>query len=189
MVIDRYISGFNKKSTVLDLSSSKVVRRGSGEARVISCQLLDADQEPCADFTPGSDLTVRFVLEGQRFCSQFLAVVIVKTASGINVLHVPNPPDIGWTGLSAGETITVDCTVPDCGLYPGKYLVSIWLGKNPSLEMDWVPDVCSFEMGQGELSRYGFDMSWAHGIYFCQNKWTILRDNAVPFTAFSGGGR
>jgi hypothetical protein len=46
--------------------------------------------------------------------------------------------------------------------------------------MDWVPDALTFTIEQGDLTSYGFDMSWRHGLYLCENSWSAAPTENGP---------
>jgi hypothetical protein len=79
--------------------------------------------------------------------------------------------------MEESKTLTVRCRIPDCRLYPGTYVVSLWLGRNAHLEVDSATDVLTFTIEPGALVRYGFDMSWRHGLYFCDSDWVTVESS------------
>ena len=177
--IDRYLAGIGESDHEIDLAEGKDRRSGTGELRIVSAKALDQDARPRKQFSYPDTISVEFEVEGLSKFHNFLAVVKVRTTTGITVLHVPTPPGFYWPGPDSGNGIRIRCTIPQCHLYPGTYIVSIWIGRNAHLEVDWAPDVLSFSIDQGDLASYGFDMGWKHGLYFCDSEWSIA--SASPY--------
>ena len=132
-----------------------------------------SSEAPGSSFLTVTRLPCEFEVTGVTSFHNFLAVVKVRTTTGITVLHIPTPPALYWPSLNASEIAIIRCTIPECRLYPGTYIISIWIGRNAHQGVDWAPDVLTFSVDQGELASYGFDMSWKHGLYFCDSEWAI----------------
>jgi lipopolysaccharide transport system ATP-binding protein len=171
--IDRYLAGIALTEHEINLAEDKDRRRGSGELRIVSARVLDQTGRPETKFSYPETISVEFEVEGPSSFHNFLSVVLVRTTTGITVLHVPTPPGLHWPRLEHGDRATIKCTIPRCRLYPGTYIVSLWIGRNAHMEVDWAPDVLAFSVDQGDLASYGFDMSWKHGLYFCDSEWSM----------------
>lgn len=168
--IERYLTDFRPSRSTVDLSERRQNRSGSGEVRAIAARLLDAGGCELKRMNCGDDLTIDLTLEGSKF-DGLCCYVVVKTTTGIRVLHVPGV--LGAADTPADCRLRVSCTIPACRLYPGRYVVSIWIGHGPHSEVDWVEDILTFDVEQGALAEYGFDMSWYHGLYFCDSVWSV----------------
>jgi lipopolysaccharide transport system ATP-binding protein len=171
--IDRYISAIRHQPSEIDLRTGMHRRRGSGEARVVSARILGPMGDESSHVSFGDDLSFELTVESHSHEEQLLGVVLVKTATGIGVLHILTPAHATWPQMNPGDTVFLKCTVPRCGLYPGNYIVSVWLGRNSFQEVDWLPDILAFDVEQGSSPIGGFDLSWQHGLYFCNSTWTI----------------
>jgi lipopolysaccharide transport system ATP-binding protein len=178
--IDQYLAGINESKGQTDLREGKECRRGSGDARIVAARLTDTYGVPSDRFECQGELVIEMEIEGVAQIPSFLSTIAIRTRTGITVLHLPSPPDLSWSSINTSGAATVRCRIPQCGLYPGSYVVSLWIGKNAHQELDWVPDALTFSMEQGALTSYGFDMSWRHGLYLCENSWSSARCGSEP---------
>jgi lipopolysaccharide transport system ATP-binding protein len=175
--INRYLASATSHSNQTDLALGSEARGGTGELRFVSARVLDDSSQPCSQFLHGQDLLIEFQLRGRTNYTQYLGVVLIRTLTGVTVLHIPTPPEVRWPSLQDPEMLTVRCRIPDCRLYPGTYVVSFWLGRNEHHAVDFARDALTFSVEQGPLVRYGFDMSWRHGLYFCDSQWSMLQND------------
>ena len=172
--IDQYLAAINQSKGETNLRENKECRRGSGEVRIVAARLVDCYGVPSDRFECQGEVTLEMELEAAGQIPSFLSTIAVRTLTGITVLHIPSPSDFTWSSLNTHGRTTMQCRIPQCGLYPGSYVVSLWIGKNEHQELDWVPDALTFTMEQGELTSYGFDMSWRHGLYLCDSSWSAI---------------
>jgi lipopolysaccharide transport system ATP-binding protein len=170
--IDQYLAAINQSKGQTSLRDDKECRRGSGEVRIVAARLVDSYGVPSDRFECQGELILEMEMESVAQIPSFLSTIAIRTSTGITVLHIPSPADFSWSLLNTAGSATVRCRIPQCGLYPGSYVVSLWIGKNEHQELDWVPDALTFTMEQGDLSSYGFDMSWRHGLYLCDSTWS-----------------
>ena len=178
--INHYLASDSGQSNQADLESGCEAREGTGELRFVSATVLDDSLQPCSQFLHGQDLLIEFRLRGRMNYAKYLGVVLIRTLTGVTVLHIPTPPEFHWPSMEVSETIAVRCKIPECRLYPGTYVVSFWLGRNEHLSVDYAPDALTFSVEQGPLVRYGFDMSWRHGLYFCESGWEMFQFQGNP---------
>ena len=170
--INRYLASATGHSNQADLAKGCETRGGTGELRFVSARVLDDSLQPCSQFLHGQDIAIEFQLRGRTNSANYLGVVLIRTLTGVTVLHIPTPPEFRWPSMGELGTATIKCRIPDCRLYPGTYVVSFWLGRNAHLAVDFATDALTFSVEQGPLVRYGFDMSWRHGLYFCDSEWS-----------------
>jgi lipopolysaccharide transport system ATP-binding protein len=169
--INRYLATATGQSNQADLAPGSDGRGGTGELRFLSARVLNDSLQPSSQFLHGQDLFIEFQLRGRTNYTKYLGVVLIRTLTGVPALHIPTPPEFRWPSIEESNTLTVRCRIPDCRLYPGTYVVSLWLGRNAHLEVDYAADALTFTIEQGSLVRYGFDMSWRQGLYFCDSDW------------------
>jgi lipopolysaccharide transport system ATP-binding protein len=168
-VVDRYLRSLTDGSTEVALAPGEK-RRGSGQYRFTRASFHDASGSPTNSFEFNDEIRFRFGIEGRpgRAHSLF-CVVMVRTGSGVPILCLMSEPNMAWP-LAA--KINGECLLPSCPLYPGNYIVSYWLGRDPNHEIDWVPDALSFQVRPGKLNSYGFDLSWRVGVVHCESVWS-----------------
>jgi lipopolysaccharide transport system ATP-binding protein len=175
--ISRYIGSISSGVHARGLGQDQARREGSGEVRFASIELSGMLSGKTSTFLHGEDIAISLELEGSTTYTKYLVVILISTVTGIMVLHVPTPADLRFPTLCHGKRLRVTCNLPDCRLYPGTYVVSLWLGRNEHSTVDYARDVLAFTIEQGRLADYGFDMSWKHGLYFCDSAWSLVDES------------
>jgi lipopolysaccharide transport system ATP-binding protein len=126
--------------------TSRWRHKGSGEARFIDARLLDANGDPRAAFGMGERIVVEFDMELARtFPALHMSVDIKRAETALPVLHLLNH-DSGaiFENLAVGKhKLCVE--IPDCMLYPGNYVVSLFVAVPGNL-LDHVENVLTFSM-------------------------------------------
>lgn len=178
-----HTSAFDASDINLEAGSDH--RRGDGAARICSVVIKNAEGKSTAQFGCGDQVTFEMTVRLAKRVAGLFVAIIVRTSSGLAVLHLTNNPAKKSQVLNPGEIVSITCTLPHCGLYPGTYIASFWLGRSHALEIDWVPDAIPFRVQQGQLADYGFDKSWQYGIYHCPSDWKIAEQEpeAIPAVA------
>jgi len=171
-VIDRYLSRASDSPENVDLSNHPQ-RQGTGEVRISQVGLLDTNGNPSRHFEYGDDLCFEMVLDVRSPSPPLYCAVAIHTALGVPVLHLFSQDDPNCAPIVIRSRTTVRCVLAGCDLYPGTYSVHLWLGPSAPCPTDWVPDVLRFQMGQGQLCRRGFDITWAHGLVHRDSSWCL----------------
>jgi hypothetical protein len=157
-------------SKVVDLRASRNERRGTGEFRVAELALSDDEGNRKDVFVTGDHIRFDLLLTGNAAIDHLLFVVLVRTETGIPVLHLTNDPlEPVW--ISGGARVR--CELPCCPLYPGRYIISLWIGRNAYQEIDHAPDIRSLTIEQNLDLSQGFDLSWRHGLCHCDTAWSV----------------
>lgn len=151
-----------------------VHHEGSGEVRVSEISLKDHVGRPRRRFEYGDDLHFDLTLERHRPSASLHCVIEIRTLLGVPVLHLYSIDDPTWSPVIVEKRTTVRCVLASCDLYPGTYLVSVWLGSSPNSQTELVRDVLQFQMDQGVLRRRGFDMTWRHGLVHRDSSWAVM---------------
>jgi hypothetical protein len=147
--------------------------------RVFQARVLDDHGRLCSQFAHGDDVTIEFVLEAQGPVQHQMCVVIIKTSAGVPVFHLLAHDGITHKPLYVPGNATVRCTIPKCGLYPGTYTVSLWIGSTPYQESDCRADALTFQMEQGALLDMGLDLEWRHGLVHADSRWQVEGSRAT----------
>jgi lipopolysaccharide transport system ATP-binding protein len=127
--------------------------KGSGEARFVDARLLDTNGESRTAFGMGETIVVEFDMEFARtFPSLHMSVDIKRAETGLPVLHLLNH-DSGnvFEDLAVGKH-RFSVEIPQCMLYPGSYVVSLFIAVPGNL-LDHVEDVLSFSMVHSGASK------------------------------------
>jgi lipopolysaccharide transport system ATP-binding protein len=146
---------------------------GSGDVKIASIAIFDNTGRPCSRFGYGDDIRIDFTLEQIRRCQGQMCVVIIRTTTGVPVLHITAHNGHSSEPLRVSGASTVRCTIPNCQLYPGMYTISIWVGSSAYIDTDCRTEALTFHMDQGELLGLGFDLGWRHGLIHVPSRWSV----------------
>jgi lipopolysaccharide transport system ATP-binding protein len=127
---------------------------GNKEARLTDIQLLDTEDVPCNAFKMGETVVVQFDIDFTRFFKRIDAMAVeVKSAdTGIQTLHMHNQ-DCGFllNNIPVGKR-RFRVEIPDCMLYPGPYLISVYVGYR-DVTLDYVKDVLDMTILEAPVSK------------------------------------
>jgi lipopolysaccharide transport system ATP-binding protein len=181
-LISQYLSVADNAADTVTLALPKH-HQGSGEVWVSEISLRDHLGRPRRSFEYGDDICFDLTLEHHRPSPPLHCVVEIRTLLGVPVLHLYSVDDPTWSPVVVDSKTIVRCVLTNCDLYPGTYLVSVWLGSSPSDGTELVRDALQFHMDQGALRRRGFDMTWGHGLVHRDSFWAIMGDAEPSGTA------
>jgi lipopolysaccharide transport system ATP-binding protein len=176
--ISDIIDGYS--NSILNASVSGSVtsfphRRGSGTVHVAEMRMVGVGDQTRSMFLHGENVTCQLRLE----CSSSSSVgtygceLFVRTITGTPVLHLLNPLKIRPAGMVAA---IVRCTLTDCKLYPGTYVISAWIGS-PHEECDVLTDVLTFRIEAGALSQELPNPNWRNGLFLHPATWDLSPEN------------
>jgi lipopolysaccharide transport system ATP-binding protein len=147
-------------------------RNGTGEARFIDVRLKDLEGNQREAFMMGENIVVEFALECYRNCpSLSFALEIKRAETDLQVLHLVNE-DCGFSveNLDVGiHGIRVE--IPNCLLYPSSYTLALWMGITNASTFDFVHNVLSFEIYQGNISMRTFPFTGYRGVFYQHSVW------------------
>lgn len=145
---------------------------GGDIVQVESVSLRDDADQNRNRFITGEDIDVRVTCSlPHELPPNLMCAVIVRTITDVPVFHMLHSFDTAsWKD---SRQVSFSCKIVDCKLYPGKYSISVWLGRNPFYELDFVKDVVTIDMEQGTVEGVGFDLNWQHGLVHCPSSWSL----------------
>lgn len=171
-VIDRYASSLADVAAHVSFDRDATRLQDAGVWLSEAC-VVDGAGRPCSQFQNGDDVTIEFSFEAGRTATDQLCAVIVRTSAGVPVLHLMAHNGVTHKPLRISGGAKVRCVIPHCGLYPGTYTVSLWVGSSAHQQSDYRPDAVMFHMGQGELLDLGFDVGCSHGLVHVNSRWHV----------------
>lgn len=126
---------------------------GTGQAHVTDMQVLDPSNNPCSFIKIGDTVIVDFEVEFYEALDVVddVTVVFKKAETGERVLHMQSL-DCGLLvkNVSKGKR-RYRVEIPELMLYPGYYLISIYLGARLEA-IDYVQDVFNLNIVQAKIS-------------------------------------
>jgi lipopolysaccharide transport system ATP-binding protein len=173
-VLEQYTDQIAIKPAAVVNLLDLVFRRGNGEARLLQAAVLNSAGRPASTFDHAERIDIEFALESHNNAQPMMAAILIRTATGIPVLHLMATEAGSLRPMQVRGSVTLRCTIPNCPLYPGTYFVSLWLGPSAYHESDFVADVLKFRVEPGPLRQAGFDLGWQHGLVHCETAWECL---------------
>src|SRR5215472_2193364 len=177
-VMNQYLSADDGTAETINLPP-QTQHQGSGEVRVTAIDLKDRLGHACRHFEYGDDLCFDISIEYRHPSPPLHCSVDIRTLLGVPVLHLYSMDDPTWAPVKVESNSLVRCVLSNCDLYPGTYLVSVWLGPSPSRGTELVRDILQFHVDQGSLRRRGFDMTWSHGLVHRDSSWAVLAESTA----------
>ena len=165
-------SAYLNSDTTGSSSTSQWHRSGTGEARFTDVRLTDLEGNQRDAFMMGESLIVEFAFTCSReYPSLSFAVEITRAETGLQVLHLVNE-DCGFSveNLAVG-THSMRVEIPNCLLYPSSYTLTLWMGITNVSTFDFVHDVLSFEMHQGNISLRTIPFTSYRGVFYQHSLW------------------
>jgi len=146
---------------------------GTGQAHVIDMQVLDTSNNPCSFIKMGDTVIVDFEVEFYEALDVVddVTVVFKKADTGENVLHMQSL-DCGLLvkNVSKGKR-RYRVEIPELMLYPGYYLISIYLGARLEA-IDYVRDVFNLNIVQAKVSERISPFYPSRAKYHQKSLWT-----------------
>jgi lipopolysaccharide transport system ATP-binding protein len=168
--VDRYLSSIETRGSEWNRGDEKT-KDNNAAIIVQTVRVTDSEGNPQARFRSGQDIKIRIGCEVRSAIPKLLFVVLIRTSSGIPIFHISQcleAADLPFDG-----DLEVTCRLLRCTLYPGKYIVSVWIGRNAYQEIAHITDALTLTMDQGSLPGIDFDLGWHHGVCHCDNEWTV----------------
>jgi lipopolysaccharide transport system ATP-binding protein len=145
-------------------------RTGTGDAQFRSIELL-RDSERTGVFEFGFDFSVRLEVSVRHDIGSALIAVTIFTASGVAVHEMHNADArYMWRASPGFHTLTV--TVPQLRLYPGDYVVDLWMGDSRSSRVDYLRDCARFQVVQTTASGLDRTLDSTGGVMYQPSEWS-----------------
>jgi lipopolysaccharide transport system ATP-binding protein len=156
-------------------------RSGSRSARILWGSVSGQEGNAhLACLTMGDTLVIQFDVA----CDPTISLgdlrfsLVISTVSGIRVLHISNEDDNFVFPAAARARVTV--RLPGLPLFPGSYVVSLWVGSPHYDDYDYLRDCLRFDVVQGEAPLRSYKMSWYNGLVYHPSQWSV--DNTMVVT-------
>ena len=148
-VVSQYLSNFATSSgDVIDLS--KMVRKGTGRARLITLRIraVDAGGEGMETAKTGCDLEITAGVEAIGAVQSVNVAVIIYDSGGYRLIDVNTALKGCFLDLAAGGRSETRFLLRDVLLNAGTYFVGLWIGVGGVEAIDDIEFAASFEVVQ-----------------------------------------
>jgi lipopolysaccharide transport system ATP-binding protein len=154
-VTRRYLTGIETQtnSGVIDLRSPAISRTGA--AIIFSAmRLKNGNGENATAYLPGDDLVIDFDLDPPFPLPDPIVFIGVDDSMGRRIFTVSSQySKVDFPALDQPTTVT--CTIPDLGLQPGRYSMSICVGTTYEWSLDLITNVASFDVHDSDYFGTG----------------------------------
>ena len=161
---------------IVDLTSSSVVRRGSGRMRFSEFSLLNTELEVQGEFLFAEPFIVRFKIESEISCRDLIFGFSFITTEGIE-LQGSTAQDCGIKpDIDVGSHVFY-CHIDPNVLVPGKYFLRAAIFHSAEL-FDHIDEVFSFEIMKAKAAGRITPDSHYVGHVFIPYKWETSNDSS-----------
>jgi lipopolysaccharide transport system ATP-binding protein len=142
-----YVSSMIPSASEVSFQDSRG-RQGSGGARFISLRMLNQEEMPTNTFVIGDDIAFDVEIEARERKKSVRMSLDISTSDGVPVYHLLDI-DSGFSFEDLVERAVIRITLRNSRLYPGDYLVSLWLGEIDTNPIDYLKDCAKFTVAEG----------------------------------------
>jgi lipopolysaccharide transport system ATP-binding protein len=169
--ISRYLKTSDDLPNPADLSRTT---RRNGDDRIVfqSVAFLTAAGELSKQFSLGDDITIRLTVRATIALEGRAISIAIMTDDGLPICNIVNADS--EFGLKGGPGIhTIDVKIEDVRLYPGRFLVGVWVGSRDGRDShDHVESGLSFEiLDGGALTTRALPRT--SGLLFLTPRWNV----------------
>ncbi|PYS06785.1 MAG: ABC transporter ATP-binding protein, partial [Acidobacteria bacterium] len=149
-----------------------VSRRVDAKPYIKSLSTIDVDGAIRDVFLMGDRLRIETELGGLSPAVRVAVAVELKTSVGITVLQfIGNDENFVLTGQSGDARVLLE--IREIPLYPGKYLLSCWIGDPFGHEYDYRNECLSVTIQTGSLIRRS-NLSNTQALVYVKGRWDIV---------------
>jgi lipopolysaccharide transport system ATP-binding protein len=142
-------------------------RTGNGRAQFHSIKLLQGSQ-PTAILAFGVPLTINIAIDVLEPIDSGSIVVGIATSEGSPVHELWND-GVSWSATPGRHEVTV--TIPDTRIYPGSYMVNLYLGDYCSDRVDYIKGAITFDVLQTAESGLLRALRQSNGLVYQESRW------------------
>ena len=168
-VVARYQKGGIEENGFADLTN-RGDRSGSGDAQFQSVELLKVSVR-CSTFAFGGSMTIRTVIKVRNHIGNGHVAVAIVSSDGIPIHTLENSNERMIWPTENGEYL-FEITLPKIQLFPGGYVVDLWIGNSQRHRVDYLKSVIGFQVVQTAESDLGLPLQRCDGLVFAQSEWT-----------------
>jgi lipopolysaccharide transport system ATP-binding protein len=177
-VVGKYLASFGTMASSRDLTDSSVERSGTGEAHLQNIELRSNSGKPVSAVSMGEGIRIKVEVCAKSVVRGVYSVFVLSDSRGdiITILHGNDNGDCRFD-LDPGETVAVECVLPQMNLHPGLYAftASLW-HKGAMQAIDRVERAVSLEVLPADVFGTGKISNKAQKI-FLTSKWKAMATN------------
>jgi lipopolysaccharide transport system ATP-binding protein len=110
--------------------------------------MLNQEEMPTNTFVIGDDIAFDVEIEARERKKSVRMSLDISTSDGVPVYHLLDI-DSGFSFEDLVERAVIRITLRNSRLYPGDYLVSLWLGEIDTNPIDYLKDCAKFTVAEG----------------------------------------
>ncbi len=122
-------------------------------AKWISLQLINGDGDITEQFVMGEKMIIQLELDVLKPSDDFEIGVAIGNLHEV-YLHYFVSPWEGFTSLPDKGRTTLEVEVPQVQLFPGDYIITIWICVRGAYYDDAIHNACNFRVEEGKLNEH-----------------------------------
>jgi lipopolysaccharide transport system ATP-binding protein len=172
MVITRYLRTDLADDGYADLRE-RGDRSGNGDGQFQTVELLTGTAR-CSTYGFGARLTVRTTIKVNAPLGNANLSITLLTNDGIAVYSLENSNEgIAWP--SQPGIYQFDVTLPQIHLFPGSYVIDLWVGNQQRARVDYLKRAITFQIIQTPDSGLPIPLNRRDGLVFVHSEWKFAR--------------
>jgi lipopolysaccharide transport system ATP-binding protein len=152
-------------------------RSGLGDAIFNFIELRTLDRRT-ACFSFGEPLTIKISISIKKYIGYPRVQILMGTSDGVPIYDFMNL-DSDCFGSSEIGTQEFTLKLPKLSLYPGWYIIDLWLGSQTTLRLDYIRNAIAFQVVQTPDSELNRPLDRSNGLVFQNSHWKVEQCNAV----------
>lgn len=138
-----------------------IKRWGSGDARITSVKVLDKDNKEKNVFHVGSEIRIKIDYKVEKTVKDSVFGIGIFRADGINCYGTNTRID-RFDKFNLTHDGTLEITMDNVGLMPGKYLVDLAIECGDGVPVDYFKEACSFDTysPRGDIGIVRINQKW-----------------------------
>jgi len=142
-------------------------RSGSGCARFRSIELL-TEGKRCVSVAFGKPLTIKLTIDVTTALDSGVVEILIRTADGTPV-HELQSQRCSWS--RARRQLALSATIPGIRMYPGNYVIDLWLGDWSTARVDYLTNALTFGVIQTPESGIERALDRKYGLVYQHSDW------------------
>jgi lipopolysaccharide transport system ATP-binding protein len=170
-IINNYLAHNSMFKGRIDLQTF-AKRKGDSLARFHWAAVKNASGNITNQFMMGDDIIMEIGIYSEKILNKVSLSLDWKTITGIPVLHIVDR-DSGFTLTNIQGEKNIKVCIPNIPLYPGSYLISLWIGDLMGNDFDYIEECIQIDINESNIvERSG--LSWKHAIFSHKVFWNEI---------------